>query len=82
MVIMGGLIKYVLIIKGVFLLGIFLFCGILFFVCFWLKDEIFNDSWFYLLIFVLIVWGIVGLIVFYMFWIYLMIFEGYLNVGF
>lgn len=79
---MGGLIKYVLIIKNFFLLGIFFFCGILFFVCFWFKDEILNDSWLYLFIFVIIVWFMVGLIVFYMCWIYLFIFEGYLNVYF
>ena len=79
---MGGLIKCVLIIKMVFLIGIFFFCGIFFFVCFWLKDEIFNDSLLFLLIFVIIVCLIVGLIVFYMFWIYLFIFEGYLNIYF
>ncbi len=79
---MCGLIKYVLIIKIFFLVGMFFFCGILFFVCFWFKDEIFNDSWLYLFIFVIIVCCIVGLIVFYMFWIYLFVFEGYLNVYF
>lgn len=82
MVFMGGLRKYILIIRICFLWGIFFFCGILFFVCFWFKDEIFSNSWLYLFFFGIIVFFIVGLIVFYMFWIYLFIFDGYLCVYF
>nr|AGW96895.1 NADH-plastoquinone oxidoreductase subunit 5 [Ipomoea argillicola] len=82
MVIMGGLTKHVPITKGAFLLGTLSLCGIPPLACFWSKDEILNDSWLYSPIFALIAWGTVGLTAFYMFRIYLMTFEGHLNVGF
>nr|BDR63030.1 NADH-plastoquinone oxidoreductase subunit 5 [Operculina turpethum] len=82
MVIMGGLTKHVPITKGAFLLGTLSLCGIPPLACFWSKDEILNDSWFYSPIFALIAWGTVGLTAFYMFRIYLMTFEGHLSVGF
>lgn len=81
MVFMGGLRKYMLIIGIIFFLGIFFFCGIFLFVCFWLKDEIIIDSWLYFFIFGLIFLVMVGLIVFYMFCIYFLIFEGDLRVN-
>nr|BDR61616.1 NADH-plastoquinone oxidoreductase subunit 5 [Dichondra micrantha] len=82
MVLMGGLTKHVPITKGAFLLGTFSLCGIPPLACFWSKDEILNDSLLYSPIFALIAWATVGLTAFYMFRIYLLTFEGHLNVRF
>nr|YP_009576388.1 NADH dehydrogenase subunit 5 [Stewartia sinii]QBK39289.1 NADH dehydrogenase subunit 5 [Stewartia sinii] len=82
MVLMGGLTKYVPITKTTFLLGTLSLCGIPPFACFWSKDEILNDSWLYSPIFAIIAWFTAGLTAFYMFRIYLLTFEGHLNVHF
>nr|UFK32105.1 NADH-plastoquinone oxidoreductase subunit 5 [Camellia polyodonta] len=82
MVLMGGLTKYVPITKTSFLLGTLSLCGIPPLACFWSKDEILNDSWLYSPIFAIIVWFTAGLTAFYMFRIYLLTFEGHLNVHF
>nr|ATL62499.1 NADH dehydrogenase subunit 5 [Coptosapelta flavescens] len=82
MVLMGGLTKHVPITKSTFLLGTLSLCGIPPLACFWSKDEILNDSWLYSTIFAIIAWGTAGLTAFYMFRIYLLTFEGYLNVHF
>nr|YP_010176086.1 NADH dehydrogenase subunit 5 [Pseuderanthemum haikangense]QSQ71221.1 NADH dehydrogenase subunit 5 [Pseuderanthemum haikangense] len=82
MVLMGGLTKYVPITKTSFLLGTFSLCGIPPLACFWSKDEILNDSWLYSPIFAIIAWITAGLTAFYMFRIYLLTFEGHLNVYF
>uniref|UniRef100_UPI0030E3DEE1 NADH-plastoquinone oxidoreductase subunit 5 n=1 Tax=Camellia liberistyloides TaxID=1840589 RepID=UPI0030E3DEE1 len=82
MVLMGGLTKYVPITKTSFLLGTLSLCGIPPLACFWSKDEILNDSWLYLPIFAIIAWFTAGLTAFYMFRIYLLTFEGHLNVHF
>nr|YP_010615336.1 NADH dehydrogenase subunit 5 [Stewartia sichuanensis]WAS38092.1 NADH dehydrogenase subunit 5 [Stewartia sichuanensis] len=82
MVLMGGLTKYVPITKTTFLLGTLSLCGIPPFACFWSKDEILNDSWLYSPIFAIIAWFTAGLTSFYMFRIYLLTFEGHLNVHF
>nr|YP_009435281.1 NADH dehydrogenase subunit 5 [Lobelia malowensis]ATG25283.1 NADH dehydrogenase subunit 5 [Lobelia malowensis] len=79
MVLMGGLRKYVPITKSAFLFGTLSLCGIPPFACFWSKDEILNDSWLYSPIFAIIAWSTAGLTAFYMFRIYLLIFEGHLN---
>nr|YP_010484754.1 NADH dehydrogenase subunit F [Callitriche stagnalis]UVW80279.1 NADH dehydrogenase subunit F [Callitriche stagnalis] len=80
MVLMGGLTKYVPITKTSFLLGTLSLCGIPPLACFWSKDEILNDSWLYSPIFAIIAWGTAGLTAFYMFRIYLLTFEGHLNI--
>nr|YP_009115944.1 NADH dehydrogenase subunit 5 [Scrophularia takesimensis]AJD00774.1 NADH dehydrogenase subunit 5 [Scrophularia takesimensis]AKM21820.1 NADH dehydrogenase subunit 5 [Scrophularia takesimensis]WFG53934.1 NADH dehydrogenase subunit F [Scrophularia takesimensis] len=82
MVLMGGLTKHVPITKISFLLGTLSLCGIPPFACFWSKDEILNDSWLYSPIFAIIAWATAGLTAFYMFRIYLLTFEGHLNVNF
>nr|YP_010534321.1 NADH dehydrogenase subunit 5 [Carya poilanei]UQJ80058.1 NADH dehydrogenase subunit 5 [Carya tonkinensis]UYA95423.1 NADH dehydrogenase subunit 5 [Carya poilanei] len=82
MVLMGGLIKHVPITKTTFLLGILSLCGIPPLACFWSKDEILNDSWLYSPIFAIIAFSTAGLTAFYMFRIYLLTFEGSLNVNF
>nr|QJQ73647.1 NADH dehydrogenase subunit 5 [Teucrium ornatum] len=82
MVLMGGLTKHVPITKTSFLLGTLSLCGIPPLACFWSKDEILNDSWLYSPIFAIIAWATAGLTAFYMFRIYLLIFEGHLNVHF
>nr|QJF59351.1 NADH dehydrogenase subunit 5 [Ocimum tenuiflorum] len=82
MVFMGGLTKYIPITKTSFLLGTLSLCGIPPLACFWSKDEILNDSWFYSPIFAIIAWATAGLTAFYMFRIYLLTFEGHLNVHF
>lgn len=82
MVLMGGLIKHVPITKTAFLLGILSLCGIPPLACFWSKDEILNDSWLYSPIFAIIAFSTAGLTAFYMFRIYLLTFEGSLNVNF
>nr|YP_010725348.1 NADH-plastoquinone oxidoreductase subunit 5 [Adenosma glutinosa]WDY12249.1 NADH-plastoquinone oxidoreductase subunit 5 [Adenosma glutinosa] len=82
MVLMGGLTKHVPITKTSFLLGTLSLCGIPPLACFWSKDEILNDSWLYSPIFAIIAWATAGLTAFYMFRIYLLTFEGHLNVQF
>nr|QVX30290.1 NADH-plastoquinone oxidoreductase subunit 5 [Exostyles venusta] len=82
MVLMGGLTKHVPITKTAFLMGTLSLCGIPPFACFWSKDEILNDSWLYSPIFAIIACSTAGLTAFYMFRIYLLVFEGYLNVYF
>nr|YP_010045431.1 NADH-plastoquinone oxidoreductase subunit 5 [Callicarpa bodinieri]YP_010380438.1 NADH-plastoquinone oxidoreductase subunit 5 [Callicarpa cathayana]YP_010976760.1 NADH-plastoquinone oxidoreductase subunit 5 [Callicarpa kwangtungensis]QGS64953.1 NADH dehydrogenase subunit 5 [Callicarpa nudiflora]UDH58451.1 NADH-plastoquinone oxidoreductase subunit 5 [Callicarpa rubella]QPF99418.1 NADH-plastoquinone oxidoreductase subunit 5 [Callicarpa bodinieri]UDH58598.1 NADH-plastoquinone oxidoreductase su len=82
MVLMGGLTKHVPITKTSFLLGTLSLCGIPPLACFWSKDEILNDSWLYSPIFAIIAWATAGLTAFYMFRIYLLTFEGHLNVHF
>nr|YP_009770714.1 NADH dehydrogenase subunit 5 [Moullava spicata]QIT01416.1 NADH dehydrogenase subunit 5 [Moullava spicata] len=82
MVLMGGLTKHVPITKTAFLVGTLSLCGIPPFACFWSKDEILNDSWLYSPIFAIIAYSTAGLTAFYMFRIYLLVFEGYLNVNF
>nr|YP_009771046.1 NdhF [Parkinsonia africana]QIT01748.1 NdhF [Parkinsonia africana] len=81
MVLMGGLTKHVPITKIAFLVGTLSLCGIPPFACFWSKDEILNDSWLYSPIFAIIACSTAGLTAFYMFRIYLLVFEGYLNVN-
>nr|YP_010193325.1 NADH-plastoquinone oxidoreductase subunit 5 [Helwingia chinensis]YP_010516549.1 NADH-plastoquinone oxidoreductase subunit 5 [Helwingia japonica]QZP43223.1 NADH-plastoquinone oxidoreductase subunit 5 [Helwingia chinensis]UXL88693.1 NADH-plastoquinone oxidoreductase subunit 5 [Helwingia japonica] len=82
MVLMGGLTKHVPITKNAFLLGTLSLCGIPPLACFWSKDEILHDSWSYSPIFAIIAWSTAGLTAFYMFRIYLLTFEGHLNVHF
>nr|YP_010848468.1 NADH-plastoquinone oxidoreductase subunit 5 [Bousigonia angustifolia]WEV93119.1 NADH-plastoquinone oxidoreductase subunit 5 [Bousigonia angustifolia] len=82
MVLMGGLRKHVPITKNTFLLGTLSLCGIPPLACFWSKDEILNDTWLYSTIFAIIAWVTAGLTSFYMFRIYLLTFEGHLNVHF
>nr|YP_009270961.1 NdhF [Perilla frutescens var. hirtella]AMR74773.1 NdhF [Perilla frutescens var. hirtella] len=82
MVLMGGLTKHVPITKTSFLLGTLSLCGIPPLACFWSKDEILNESWLYSPIFAIIAWTTAGLTAFYMFRIYLLTFEGHLNVCF
>nr|YP_010034730.1 NADH-plastoquinone oxidoreductase subunit 5 [Aponogeton rehmannii]QOX09425.1 NADH-plastoquinone oxidoreductase subunit 5 [Aponogeton rehmannii]UGC01996.1 NdhF [Aponogeton rehmannii] len=80
MAFMGGLTRYVPITKITFLLGTLSLCGIPPLACFWSKDEILNDSWLYSPIFAIIASFTAGLTAFYMFRMYLLTFEGYLNV--
>nr|WBG72198.1 NADH dehydrogenase subunit 5 [Morus alba] len=82
MVLMGGLKKHVPITKTSFLLGTLSLCGIPPLGCFWSKDEILNDSWLYSPIFAIIAFSTAGLTAFYMFRIYLLTFEGHLNLYF
>nr|YP_010941444.1 NADH-plastoquinone oxidoreductase subunit 5 [Oxyria digyna]WLS51303.1 NADH-plastoquinone oxidoreductase subunit 5 [Oxyria digyna] len=82
MVFMGGLKKHVPITKTAFLLGTLSLSGIPPLACFWSKDEILNDTWLYSPIFAIIAWATAGLTAFYMFRIYLLTFEGHLNVNF
>nr|YP_010687268.1 NADH-plastoquinone oxidoreductase subunit 5 [Ferula caspica]WBR36207.1 NADH-plastoquinone oxidoreductase subunit 5 [Ferula caspica] len=82
MAFMGGLTKHVPITKTAFLLGTLSLCGIPPLACFWSKDEILNDTWLYSPIFAIIAWFTAGLTAFYMFRIYLLTFEGHLNVHF
>nr|YP_010928916.1 NADH dehydrogenase subunit F [Ginoria nudiflora]WKK47895.1 NADH dehydrogenase subunit F [Ginoria nudiflora] len=82
MVLMGGLKKYVPITKTAFLVGTLSLCGIPPLACFWSKDEILNDSWLYSPIFAIIACSTAGLTAFYMFRVYLLTFEGHLNVQF
>nr|URX55130.1 NADH-plastoquinone oxidoreductase subunit 5 [Coptis chinensis var. brevisepala]URX55215.1 NADH-plastoquinone oxidoreductase subunit 5 [Coptis chinensis var. brevisepala] len=82
MALMGGLTKYVPITKTYFLLGTLSLCGIPPLACFWSKDEIINDSWLYSPIFAIIACFTAGLTAFYMFRMYLLTFEGHLNVNF
>nr|YP_009926402.1 NADH-plastoquinone oxidoreductase subunit 5 [Acer tataricum]QNH84844.1 NADH-plastoquinone oxidoreductase subunit 5 [Acer tataricum] len=82
MALMGGLRKHVPITKTAFLLGTLSLCGIPPLACFWSKDEILNDSWLYSPIFAILASFTAGLTAFYMFRIYLLTFEGHLNVRF
>nr|YP_009907714.1 NADH-plastoquinone oxidoreductase subunit 5 [Aspidopterys obcordata]QLI54271.1 NADH-plastoquinone oxidoreductase subunit 5 [Aspidopterys obcordata] len=82
MVFMGGLRKHVPITKTAFLLGTLSICGIPPLACFWSKDEILNDSWLYSPIFAIIACSTAGLTAFYMFRVYLLTFEGHLNLYF
>nr|ATI24801.1 NADH-plastoquinone oxidoreductase subunit 5 [Plukenetia volubilis] len=82
MVLMGGLTKHIPITKTTFFFGTLSLCGIPPFACFWSKDEILNDSWLYSPIFAIIACFTAGLTAFYMFRVYLLIFEGHLNVHF
>nr|WEU78406.1 NADH-plastoquinone oxidoreductase subunit 5 [Bupleurum chaishoui] len=82
LVFMGGLTKHVPITKKAFLVGTLSLCGIPPLACFWSKDEILNDTWLYSPIFAIIPWFTAGLTAFYMFRIYLLTFEGHLNVHF
>nr|P51100.1 RecName: Full=NAD(P)H-quinone oxidoreductase subunit 5, chloroplastic; AltName: Full=NAD(P)H dehydrogenase subunit 5; AltName: Full=NADH-plastoquinone oxidoreductase subunit 5 [Gerbera jamesonii]AAC37453.1 NADH dehydrogenase [Gerbera jamesonii] len=82
MVLMGGLTKHVPITKTSFFLGTLSLCGIPPLACFWSKDEILNDSWLYSPIFAIIAWSTAGLTAFYMCRMYLLTFEGHLNVHF
>nr|YP_009750992.1 NADH-plastoquinone oxidoreductase subunit 5 [Pericampylus glaucus]QIJ98372.1 NADH-plastoquinone oxidoreductase subunit 5 [Pericampylus glaucus] len=82
MALMGGLTKYVPITKFAFLVGTLSLCGIPPLACFWSKDEILNDSWLYSPIFAIIACFTAGLTAFYMFRVYLLTFEGNLNVHF
>nr|UUC03320.1 NADH-plastoquinone oxidoreductase subunit 5 [Gymnospermium kiangnanense] len=82
MALMGGLTKYMPITKISFLLGTLSLCGIPPLACFWSKDEILNDSWLYSPIFAIIACFTAGLTAFYMFRMYLLIFEGHLNAHF
>nr|QWY89090.1 NADH-plastoquinone oxidoreductase subunit 5 [Lophira alata] len=82
MVLMGGLTKHVPITKTAFLLGTLSLCGIPPLACFWSKEEILNDIGLYSLSFAIIAWFTAGLTAFYMFRVYLLTFEGHLNVYF
>nr|YP_009872743.1 NADH-plastoquinone oxidoreductase subunit 5 [Ctenolophon englerianus]QKT26983.1 NADH-plastoquinone oxidoreductase subunit 5 [Ctenolophon englerianus] len=82
MVLMGGLTKQVPITRIAFLLGTLSLCGIPPLGCFWSKDEILNDTWLYSPIFAIIACSAAGLTAFYMFRVYLLTFEGHLNVHF
>nr|QXL58587.1 NADH-plastoquinone oxidoreductase subunit 5 [Alstonia mairei] len=82
MVLMGGLRKHIPITKNAFLLGTLSLCDIPPLACFWSKDEIINDTWLYSTIFAIIAWVTAGFTAFYMFRIYLLTFEGHLNVHF
>nr|YP_010593722.1 NADH-plastoquinone oxidoreductase subunit 5 [Elatostema salvinioides]WAJ54399.1 NADH-plastoquinone oxidoreductase subunit 5 [Elatostema salvinioides] len=82
LVLMGGLRKQVPVTKISFLVGTLSLCGIPPLACFWSKDEILNDSWLYSPIFAIIACSTAGLTAFYMFRIYLLTFEGHLNVYF
>nr|ABG11913.1 NADH dehydrogenase subunit F [Menodora spinescens] len=82
MALMGGLTKHIPISQISFLVGTLSLCGIPPLACFWSKDEILHDSWLYSPIFAIIVWITAGLTAFYMFRIYLLTFEGHLNVYF
>nr|YP_007476095.1 NADH-plastoquinone oxidoreductase subunit 5 [Dasypogon bromeliifolius]AGE93160.1 NADH-plastoquinone oxidoreductase subunit 5 [Dasypogon bromeliifolius] len=82
MVFMGGLRRYVPITRITFLLGTLSLCGIPPFACFWSKDEILNDSWLYSPISAIIAYFTAGLTAFYMFRVYLLIFDGCLRVHF
>nr|YP_010332517.1 NADH-plastoquinone oxidoreductase subunit 5 [Muehlenbeckia platyclada]UNH85263.1 NADH-plastoquinone oxidoreductase subunit 5 [Muehlenbeckia platyclada]UZP14669.1 NADH-plastoquinone oxidoreductase subunit 5 [Muehlenbeckia platyclada] len=82
MVFMGGLKKHVPITKTAFFLGTLSLSGIPPLACFWSKDEILNDTWLYSPTFAIISWATAGLTAFYMFRIYLLMFEGHLNVHF
>ena len=68
--------------KTAFFVGTLSLSGIPPLACFWSKDEILNDTWLYSPTFAIIAWATAGLTAFYMFRIYLLMFEGHLNVHF
>ena len=78
---MGGLREYMPITGTTFLIGTFSLCGIPPFACFWSKDEIITDSWFYFSSLGCISSITAGLTAFYMFRIYSLTFEGHLRVN-
>nr|YP_010420659.1 NADH-plastoquinone oxidoreductase subunit 5 [Urera baccifera]USG54379.1 NADH-plastoquinone oxidoreductase subunit 5 [Urera baccifera]USG98167.1 NADH-plastoquinone oxidoreductase subunit 5 [Urera baccifera]USG98337.1 NADH-plastoquinone oxidoreductase subunit 5 [Urera sp. W144] len=82
LVLMGGLKNRVPITNTSFLVGTLSLCGIPPLGCFWSKDQILNDSWLYSPLFAIIAYSTAGLTAFYMFRIYLLTFEGHLNVFF
>nr|QBE88287.1 NADH-plastoquinone oxidoreductase subunit 5 [Sarcobatus vermiculatus] len=82
MVLMGGLTRHVPITKTSFLIGTLSLCGIPPLACFWSKDEILNDTWSYSTIFAILAYFTAGLTAFYMFRIYLLVFEGHFNMYF
>nr|YP_009771789.1 NADH dehydrogenase subunit 5 [Barnebydendron riedelii]QIT02574.1 NADH dehydrogenase subunit 5 [Barnebydendron riedelii] len=82
MVLMGGLTKHVPITKTAFLVGTLSLCGIPPFAGFWSKDEILNYIGLDSPMFAIIPFSTAGLTAFYMFRIYLLVFEGHLNVHF
>nr|YP_010419423.1 NADH-plastoquinone oxidoreductase subunit 5 [Laportea aestuans]USG52786.1 NADH-plastoquinone oxidoreductase subunit 5 [Laportea aestuans] len=82
LVLMGGLKKRMPITKTSFLVGTLSLCGIPPLGSFWSKDQILNDSWLYSPIFAIIAYSTAGLTAFYMFRIYLLTFEGHLNLYF
>nr|YP_009668105.1 NADH-plastoquinone oxidoreductase subunit 5 [Frullania nodulosa]QCW58880.1 NADH-plastoquinone oxidoreductase subunit 5 [Frullania nodulosa] len=73
---MGGLRKHMPITAITFLFGTLSLCGIPPFACFWSKDEILVNSWFYFPFLGFIAFLTAGLTAFYMFRIYLLTFEG------
>jgi NAD(P)H-quinone oxidoreductase subunit 5 len=81
MVFMGGLRKHMPIIGTTFLIGTLSLCGISLLACFWSKDEILANSWFYFPVIGWIAWITVGLIAFYMFCIHFITFEGNLRAN-
>lgn len=81
MAFMGGLRKYMPITGTTFLIGTFSLCGMPPFACFWSKDEIITDSWFYFPSLGWISWITAGLTAFYMFRIYFLTFEGQLRAN-
>ncbi|CAN0931285.1 NAD(P)H-quinone oxidoreductase subunit 5, chloroplastic, partial [Linum grandiflorum] len=82
MVLMGGLKKHVPVTQRAFLVGTLSLCGIPPLACFWSKDLILNDSWLYSPNFGIIAYSTAALTGFYMFRVYLLTFEGHLNVHF
>nr|YP_010419758.1 NADH-plastoquinone oxidoreductase subunit 5 [Laportea ovalifolia]USG53459.1 NADH-plastoquinone oxidoreductase subunit 5 [Laportea ovalifolia] len=82
LILMGGLKKRMPITKTFFLVGTLSLCGIPPLGSFWSKDQILNDSWLYSPIFAIIAYSTAGLTAFYMFRIYLLTFEGHLNLYF
>nr|YP_009732905.1 NADH-plastoquinone oxidoreductase subunit 5 [Diphyscium foliosum]QHU77247.1 NADH-plastoquinone oxidoreductase subunit 5 [Diphyscium foliosum] len=81
MAFMGGLRKYMPVTGTTFLIGTLSLCGIPPFACFWSKDEIIGDSWFYFPILGWISLITAGLTAFYMFRIYFLTFEGNLRAN-
>nr|QWW92315.1 NADH dehydrogenase subunit 5 [Rhaphidolejeunea foliicola] len=73
---MGGLRKHMPITAITFLFGTLSLCGIPPFACFWSKDEILTDSWFYFPFLGFLAIFTAGLTAFYMFRLYLLTFEG------
>nr|QWW92151.1 NADH dehydrogenase subunit 5 [Spruceanthus planifolius] len=73
---MGGLRKHMPITAITFLFGTLSLCGIPPFACFWSKDEILTDSWFYFPFLGFLAVFTAGLTAFYMFRLYLLTFEG------
>nr|QWW92069.1 NADH dehydrogenase subunit 5 [Lejeunea sp. 17-8794] len=72
----GGLRKHMPITAITFLFGTLSLCGIPPFACFWSKDEILTDSWFYFPFLGFLTIFTAGLTAFYMFRLYILTFEG------